>query len=108
VSDWYKLDPVTKESVPIDIRDAEEVMKSRESRQVGRDTHDGYTLSTVFLALDHNMSGVPNTRPVLFESMVFDTKGEEKFCERCCTWAEAEAQHAKILAALKAGTLEMY
>lgn len=57
----------------------------------------GLTVSTVFLGLDHRMmmSGGP---PLLFETMVFED-GEGTDQERYSTWDEAEAGHARIVAA---------
>ena len=62
-------------------------------RHVAREERDGILVSTVFLGLDHGYSGGP---PMLFETMVFDSDCEEKRCERCSTWEEAEAQHALV------------
>jgi hypothetical protein len=50
-------------------------------------------VSTVFLGLDHAFLGGP---PLLFETMAFwrgEFGGEMR---RCSTWAEAEAQHARM------------
>jgi hypothetical protein len=52
-----------------------------------------YHVSTVFLGLDHAFFGGP---PKLFETMVF-TAGETQWQERCSTWAEAEAMHARVV-----------
>jgi len=52
-------------------------------------------VSTVFLGLNHNFmrAGVP----ILFESMAFwGDRGEEQ--DRCSTWLEAEAMHARMCA----------
>lgn len=57
-------------------------------------------LSTVFLGIDHgHMIGGP---PVLYETMWFDD-GDEPFCLRWCTCAEALAGHDKVADALAAG-----
>ena len=51
-------------------------------------------ISTVFLGLDHQYD--PNGPPLLFETMVFGgpLDGEQ---ERCTTYAEAEAMHARMV-----------
>lgn len=59
----------------------------------------GVVISTVFLGLAHNFWGRQD--PLLFETMVF-TEGESGRMNRYCTWDEAEAGHAKFVAALKA------
>lgn len=72
--------------------------------RVGLSTVGVYRVSTVFLSIDHNWGDGP---PILFETMVFDhSEGEnwsDVYCGRYCTRAEAEAGHARIVAALRAG-----
>ena len=67
------------------------------------DRHIGFTkignkeVSTVFLGLDYNFSSVG--KPVLFETMVFATKGHrsyDKYTNRYCTKAEALKGHKDI------------
>lgn len=51
-------------------------------------------VSTVFLGLDHAFFGGP---PLLFESMAFwDGEGGYEM-DRCSTWIQAEAQHARMV-----------
>lgn len=65
-------------------------------RQVARTSlAKGGHVSTVFLGLDHNFGDGP---PLLFESMVFDPLGESLDQDRCSTWAQAEAMHARMVA----------
>ena len=54
-------------------------------------------VSTVFLGMDHAWSGPP----VLFETMVFGGALDEQQW-RYCTWAEAMAGHAGIVAQVRA------
>lgn len=58
---------------------------------------DGSYISTVFLGLDHGWGSLP----LLFETMVFGgpCDGDQ---ERCTTWKQAEAQHAEVVARVKA------
>src|SRR6266704_348316 len=75
---------------------------------------NGLLVSTVFLGLDHNFND--KGAPLIFESMVFDTKkkekikfpgfpniktrytiGEELDCVRYSTYAQAEAGHRKLI-----------
>ena len=73
-------------------------------RRVARDEIGDYTVSTVFLGLDHSMGGA---EPQLFETMVF--KGTEStWCEsglsearRCATWDQALEQHATMVDRVK-------
>lgn len=61
-------------------------------------------ISTVFLGV--NYSFMPDTPPLIFETMVFpDDDGGESHCERYSTWAEAEEGHARIVAAVEAGEI---
>jgi len=59
-----------------------------------KDVAPGAEVSTVFLGLDHAFGDGP---PVLFETMVFGgpLDGEQ---DRYCTWDEAVAGHAAMLA----------
>jgi hypothetical protein len=55
-----------------------------------------FFVSTIFLGLDHNFSGVGD--PLLFETMILDTSDSDGFYQtRCSTWGQAEAEHARAL-----------
>ncbi len=69
-----------------------------DNKRVAWDEVDGKRISTVFLGIDHNYFG--DGPPVLFETMVFGGKHDEEQW-RCCTWDEAVAQHAWVLARVK-------
>lgn len=58
---------------------------------VGDTTIKGVRISTVFLGIDHACGAGP---PVLFETMVFEGPLDQ-YCERYCTWEEAEQGHEK-------------
>jgi hypothetical protein len=69
-------------------------MESFEKRRVAStECGTGVRVSTVFLGLDHNFGDGP---PLVFETMVFGGTFDEE-CERCATWAEAEAQHRAMV-----------
>ncbi len=73
-----------------------------EARIVGRTTVGPYEVSTVFLGLDHSFGSGP---PVLWETMVFDADGgrSDHDMQRCAGgWADAEAMHARTVAAVRA------
>ncbi len=66
-------------------------MEWADNRRVARTEINGYTISTVFLALDHNFSGGP---PLLFETMIIKASGEFlDYQERYSTWKEAIDGH---------------
>lgn len=57
-------------------------------------------VSTVFLGMNHNYFG---DEPLLFETMIFadDLEDIAGYTERYATWEEAEAGHARAVAAAK-------
>lgn len=74
-------------------------------RRVGL-THVGrFTVSTVFLMLDHSFGG---DSPIFYETMVFDrtSEGVEEWCERHSTYEEAEQRHAEVVHKLKMQVIE--
>lgn len=79
----------------------------RAERRVAVTLLRGVEVSTVFLGLDHSWSGV---RPLLFETMAFQQANSPAAAAlvdlvgqpRCSTWAEAEAQHERALAEVRA------
>jgi len=79
-------------------------------RIVKQEYAGNYRISTVFLGLDHNFSRITLGKsgpPILFETMVFPRfgkRGNDLLCERCSTWAEAEAQHEAIASRIRAAT----
>jgi hypothetical protein len=63
---FYKLDPVTHEISPCDVRVLEREIDTRVAFERVR---EGVEVSTVFLGVDHNFFGVGG--PILFETMIF-------------------------------------
>jgi hypothetical protein len=91
---WYRLEG--HEVVPC--RTMREAVTALEGPRHVSDVllrHGRVRVSTVFLGLDHG-HGYPGHEqtPVVFETMVF-TGTRSLAQERYCTWAEAEAGHAK-------------
>lgn len=66
-------------------------------RHVAADVVAGVRVSTIFLGLDHQWGEGP---PILFETMIFEGY-YDGYCSRCCTWDQAETQHAAALARVK-------
>ena len=92
---YYKLGP-NHEIIPVyDVLEWGEWFESMDNRRVAETDVAGFHVSTVFLGLDHGL--LDDARAVLFETMVFDGDWSDVRCERCCTWAEAERQHARLV-----------
>jgi hypothetical protein len=69
-------------------------------RHVAKDRFGEWTVSTIFLGMDHRFGG--DGPPLLFETMVLNDEGQDKFCERSATIDEARASHARGIAFAKA------
>jgi hypothetical protein len=67
--------------------------------RVGKTNFEGGYVSTVFLGVDHHYFG--EGPPILFETMVFGGELDHEQ-ERYCTWEEAEAGHALMVARVAA------
>jgi len=88
----YILDGKT----PVGTDDVHEWAKWFEANHVcyvNKTKKDGVTVSTVFLAIDHQWH--PDEQPELFETMVFEGE-HDSIQERYATWDEAEAGHKAI------------
>lgn len=71
-------------------------------KHVGDDTINGHRVSTVFLGLCHNF-GYHDKTPIVFETMVFKSRGKEIYQRRYCTWKQAEAGHQEAIQWVKNG-----
>lgn len=71
-----------------------EWFESAPNRRVAVTEGGDYTISTVFLGVDHRFVG--DGPPLLFETMVFDKDGGGD-TYRYSTWDEAEAGHAAVV-----------
>ena len=90
---FYKLDgrtpvPCTAEELGAWMQDAD--------RTVALDTVDDWTISTVFLGIDHEWSD--DAPPLLFETMVFEGDSTTGVVWRYTTWEEAERGHRNVVA----------
>lgn len=86
-----------KKPVPVhDIRGMAAMETLRDANcRVDSSLFHGYWVSTVFLGVDHSFGR--SSRPVLFETMLFDKNGESLNMRRCSTWDEAVEQHKIML-----------
>lgn len=74
-------------------------------RRVATTEREGWTVSTVFLGIDHNWAGGP---PHIFETMVFsDWPWLDKWTERWSTWDQAEHGHELIVEAVERFSAEL-
>lgn len=91
--DYWKLADDMKTPVKCTREEWGEFMKDHLNRRIALTHLDNskVSVSTVFLALDHNHSG--EGPPVLFETMIFGLPDEEEYQTRCCTWEEALRMH---------------
>ncbi len=100
---WYILDGKTPVETDMDTWGR---WLETAHRYVADETIGPYRISTVFLGLDHNFTGLGP--PILFETMVFARSSiyRDVYCDRCSTWDEAEAMHAKAVDLVKSGAIE--
>lgn len=113
----YILDGHAVVHIPIDHDDPPEVWMAglyrwgrwleehRAEMVVARTNIGDYEIATDFLGLEMGLwRRVPGQAPIVFETMVFSgfaRKGAITRTERCSTWEEAEAQHARVVAAVQ-------
>ena len=73
------------------------------ARHVAKDVVGDYTVSTIFLGLDHSFLG--EGRPILWETMVFGPEGDidvdEEYFMRQATRADAAKWHEHVVASLR-------
>ncbi len=74
------------------------------NRRVGKTKVGNRTVSTVFLAIDHNFGTSLEPEPVLWETMVFpDDSSEDEACYRYTSVESARAGHEAIVKELQDG-----
>lgn len=90
------------EKRPVPTRDVErwgEMLENIERRRVSFDAVGDYEVSTVFVGIDHNF--IDRGPPLLFETMVFDEKGDGRECYRYSSWDDALTGHLATVRRLK-------
>lgn len=96
----YMILTADHQVVPTDLHTWASFLDDHEARVVGWTDIGDVHISTVFLGVDHSFGMGP---PLWFETMVFRGPLDERQW-RYTTWAEAEAGHARIVAAVESGT----
>jgi hypothetical protein len=115
VSDYYILDD-EHNLITTDVRTWGDWFQNNDNRIVAKTSIGDIVISTVCLGLDHNWGDGPlmvlaagnedsdptnnaakHHKPHLFETMIFGGERDQE-CWRCATWAEAEAQHERVVA----------
>jgi hypothetical protein len=101
---WYKWNRETNELTALTTNYKDKDFLKEIGELYGSDRHvasnrtwSGVFVSTVFLGLDHNM--LRSDRPLLFETMIFDTRNNwgESYCARYSTYDEAVIGHKAAL-----------
>ena len=93
---YYNLDE-NKNPVSCTLREWGEIYmgSGNDERRIAEDYINDFHISTVFLGIDHNFYEGP---PILFETMIFENDSySEIYCDRYCTWQEAEEGHKKAV-----------
>lgn len=90
---YYKL--VGRSVTEASAEEFRQMFEEDDARRIARTERDGITVSTVFLGLDHGFGY--SAQPVVFETLVFGGEQDGEM-ERCCTFEEAEAMHARVCA----------
>lgn len=100
---FYKLDDDNK---PVKMSDPEEWADwmGNTNRRVKLTALKKLRVSTVFLGLHFDSDDFP----MLFETLVFKDNADIIYQDRHATWDDARQAHGRIVAAVKAGTLESY
>lgn len=105
-----------RDGSPLDADQLHERLEDPAYRRVAESNVGFYWVSTVWLGINHAFDDGP---PVIFETMIFSRADRElndiagqrglagHYQERYRTEAKALAGHARIVAALEAGTLEL-
>lgn len=100
MSSWAYLDENHNVIVTDDMKKT--ALENGQDRTVAIEKAGDYSVSTVFLGLDHGWDGVP----MWFETMLFGAGPLDQTCERCTTWNEALVMHQRgVKKALRASRL---
>jgi hypothetical protein len=107
---WYILDD-NNNPIPTNAEGASKILRNVERRRVAIDTFGPYTVSTIFLVIDHNMT--LKGPPLLFNTVIFKavntnehfSKGLPCFEVQYINYQQAVEGHAATVEAVKLGLL---
>lgn len=102
---FYKLDE-NKNVVPATMKEANDMIGNHDKSIVKQETINGYFISIVFLAIDHNY--LFEGAPIVFETMICDESTEiwKDYQKRYATWDEAVKGHERAVQWVKDGCKE--
>lgn len=106
MTNWYILD---EQNIPRPANSFDEysdwLAENFDKKIVNQEEVKGRYVSTVFLGLDHSYDF---GTPVLFETMIFPTKGNysEIYMDRCHDYEEAQKMHQKAVQWVLDGEIE--
>jgi hypothetical protein len=93
---YYILDE-NKNAVPTtSIEWAKFLHQKKNERIVAKSNVGDYTISTVFIGLNHNWDDYDD-KAHIFETMIFDHNHDDIYCSRTDTWKEAEKEHQNAI-----------
>jgi hypothetical protein len=98
----YKLDEDNL-AIPCTLKEYFELYggDNRIDKRMFRDIIDDFTISTVFLGLDHS---IYEDQSILFETMIFDDAyAGYVYEERCSTYEQAKEMHIKAVQLVRDG-----
>lgn len=104
---FYKLDE-NKNVIPCTSKECDqqlEEMKKNDTKHVAQTTIDNKWISTVWLGLNYRYDDEKDLPPLVFETMILDTKTDEweDYQKRYSTWEEAELGHERAIQWVKDG-----
>lgn len=87
------MDYYDKEGNPLELMEWAELFEDHEYKIIQQETVGEYWVSTVWVGLDMGHWSYGDVVPLIFETMIFDTAGEEVWCERHPTLEAAKHGH---------------
>jgi len=90
LNDDHSITPCSPEEWENQVKE----MFKNKTKHVNEELVNGNRVSTVWLGLDHNHFG---GEPLLFETMIFNSSGDDIYCERYSSWDEAVEGHKKAV-----------
>lgn len=107
LENYYFILDENKNVIPADMKTFEEWCYpfEEERRRVALTEINDYTVSNVFLGINHALPG--SSKVIVFETMVFDENGDDVYMTRYDSWNEAEMGHMAAVNWVKNGACEV-